>query len=411
MSQHPYYQRVWLIARYERGPLAPYLGAFAAFLERKGYSYSTGQLYIREAGRFSCWLGRERVDLAELDEEAIQTYLRVRRRGIRSPVKSGPCLQLLDYLRQARIARSPPAEPATPRARCLRDYREHLRRNQGLAEETIRRRTRIVGGFLARCFGDGEELDFARLRPKDVVDHILGRSRRCAPVTVEGDVSALRSFFRFLEFRGEAAADLLASVPVIHSWKRTSLPVSLTPGQVDLLLDQCDCRTAVGRRDLAMLLLLVRLGLRAIEVRRLTLDDVDWAAASIAVEGKNGQCNRLPLPKDAGEALAAYVRWGRPPCPSRCVFIRAAAPYRPFASSCAVAHAVRRALKRAGLEPPRRGSHLLRHTCATGMLAQGASLPEIGQILRHRRTETTAIYAKLDLKELRPLVPPWLEGG
>jgi site-specific recombinase XerD len=224
-------------------------------------------------------------------------------------------------------------------------------------------------------------------------------------------VTALRSFLRFLYQRGDITSDLASALPSVANWRLSHLPKSLLPEQVERLLASCDRQTAIGRRDFAILLLLARLGLRAGEVVALTLEDLDWEAGAFTVHGKGNRREQLPLPEDAGDALVDYLRHGRPPCTSRRVFIRGRAPHQGFSSSVAVCDVVRRALVRAGLNPPFKGAHLLRHSLATSMLRGGASLGEIGDILRHCRPETTQIYAKVDLDALRALTPPWPGGG
>jgi site-specific recombinase XerD len=195
-------------------------------------------------------------------------------------------------------------------------------------------------------------------------------------------------------------------VPAVASWRLAGLPRALEPGLVAALLASCDQHSAAGRRDFAMLTLLARLGLRAGEVAALTLEDIGWRAGEITVRGKGTRCERLPLPADAGEAIARYLADGRP-VPfegARQVFLRARAPHRAMTAG-AVSGAVRTAGQRAGLGPVH--AHRLRHSAATGMLAEGASLTEIGQVLRHRRLLSTASYAKADVAALRALARPW----
>jgi integrase len=190
-----------------------------------------------------------------------------------------------------------------------------------------------------------------------------------------------------------------------------SLPRALSSNEVERLLAHCDRHTAEGRRDWAILLLLARLGLRAGEVVGLMLDDLDWERGELCIRASGGNSDRLPIPQDVGAALADYLRCLRPACSCRQVFVRMRAPHRGFASSVAICCIVRRALERAGLDPPHKGAHLLRHSVATHMLRQGASLAEIGELLRHRNQQTTMIYAKVDLDLLRPLALPWPGGA
>lgn len=223
-------------------------------------------------------------------------------------------------------------------------------------------------------------------------------------------VTALRSFFGFLRQRGDITSDLAGAIPTVANWRLTGLPLSLAPEQVEALLASCDQHTAIGQRDYAILLLLARLGLRAGEVVALTLDDIDWDTGTLTVRGKGGRQERLPLPQDVGEAMTNYLRQNRPHCALRRVFIRLHAPHCGFSSSSAIDDVVRRALVRTGLNPDHKGAHLLRHSLATRLLGSGASLEEIGQLLRHANPQTTEIYAKVDLRALRALAQPWPGG-
>jgi integrase/recombinase XerD len=223
-------------------------------------------------------------------------------------------------------------------------------------------------------------------------------------------VIALRSFFRFLYQRGETDNDLSPSALTVANWRLSGLPKFIEPEQVECLLQSCNQDTLIGQRDYVILLLLARLGLRAGDVVHMTLDDLDWEVGELMVRGKSQRQERLPLPQDVGKALARYLSHGRPRCSSRRVFIRIRAPHKGFSSSVAICNIVRRALVRAKLNPAFKGSHLLRHSLATQMLRGGASLAEIGEILRHQRLNTTQIYAKVDLAALRALAQSWPGG-
>jgi site-specific recombinase XerD len=224
-------------------------------------------------------------------------------------------------------------------------------------------------------------------------------------------VTALRSFLRYLFVRGIVATDLATCVPTIATWSLSNVPRFLAREQIQKILASCDKETAIGKRDYALLLLLARLGLRAGEVVALTLDDFDWEAGLVTVRGKGKRVAQMPVPSEVGTAIADYLSTGRPRCSSRRVFIRAKAPLTGFANSIAICSLVDRAMERAGVESEYRGSHVFRHSLATGMLNHGASLDEIGDLLRHRRPETTRIYAKVDLMSLRSIALPWPGGG
>jgi site-specific recombinase XerD len=223
--------------------------------------------------------------------------------------------------------------------------------------------------------------------------------------------TALRSFLRFARYRDYISADLAAAVPTVASWSMTSIPRSIEPDYVRRILAQCDRQSAVGCRDYAILLLLARLGLRAGEVAFLKLEDIDWKTGCLTVGSKGSNRSALPLPVEVGEAIATYLQEARPTSESRFVFLRTKAPIREFRSQVAILSVVRHALARAGIDSPRKGAHQFRHALACELLQQGASLPEIGQILRHRSPQTTAIYAKVDLASLCTLALPWPGGA
>lgn len=233
---------------------------------------------------------------------------------------------------------------------------------------------------------------------------ITGLLARERPRRGKNLVAALRSFLRFLYLDGRIEMPLAQAVPAVAGWKGASLPRWVAPDKVARLLGGCDRRTVVGRRDHAVLLCLSRLGLRVGEVAAMRLDDIDWHAGEIMVRGKGGTQERLPLPSDVGESIAGYLRRGRPPTQIRTVFLSARAPIAGMSTS-AIRAVVYRGCTRAGIR--RVSAHQLRHSAATAMLQAGATLPEVGQVLRHRRLDTTAMYAKVNHVALRELALPW----
>jgi len=217
-------------------------------------------------------------------------------------------------------------------------------------------------------------------------------------------------FLRFLIANGMCSAELDASIPVLAHWRLSSLPRYLQPDEVERVIASCDPATPVGKRDRAILLLLARLGLRAGDIVQLRMGDLDWKEAWIAVSGKGRRQTRLPLTQEVGDAIATYLRDARPQTNSDTAFIRSRAPFRAFASHSAVSVIVAQAMRRAGVSCPSGGAaHVLRHSAASSMLRQGASLQEIARILRHRSIETTQIYAKVDVVALRQIAQPWPE--
>jgi site-specific recombinase XerD len=323
-----------------------------------------------------------------------------------------PTLSLL--LRQLRQANVIPAlvAPAheSPLDRLERDYARFLTQERGLVQATLENYLPVARRFLSRRFG-ARRIRLDALRAKDVTNFILGDTSTFSPKRVQLTTSALRSFLGFLYQAGQLANNLAAAVPTVARGCLSGLPQSLEPEQVERLVGHCDQHCPAGRRDYAVLLLLARLGLRAGEVVQLSLEDINWEAGELLIRGKSARVDRLPLPPDVGRALVHYLKQGRPRCSSRRVFIRTKAPRQGFSGSAAIDGIVDRALTRAQLDPEHRGAHLLRHSLATRMLRGGASLTQIGQILRHQLPQTTEIYAKVNLTALRALAQPWPGGA
>ena len=288
-------------------------------------------------------------------------------------------------------------------------YAQYLREARGLASATIVNYVPFIRRVLRDRFGDGP-VRLSRLSARDVVRFVQRQAPRLHLKRAKLLTSALRSFLRYARYRGAVTLDLAAAVPVVANWSMPSIPRAIGTDQVRQLLASIDRCTAMGRRDYAIVLLLARLGLRSGEVAVLELDDLDWDAGQVSVQGKGGQRTALPLPADVGEAIAAYLSDGRPRSTSRRVFLRSKAPIRGFLSQCAIGSIIRHALQRAGIQAPTTGAHQFRHALATQMLRHGAALTEIGAILRHRSPETTKIYTKVDLEALRTLALPWPGG-
>ena len=356
-----------------------------------------------------CYNARSRLKTSR--EEHIEKFLRYRRdRGHGRGGDPSTLRSLLGTLREKEITSSPvAARDANAFDDIQTSFSQYLIDERGLNPATVAWYVFETRAFLSACFGKGS-VSLGQLSSPDIVQYVLHRARSTSPRTAQRTVTALRSFLRFLQQRGDIATNLAGSVPRVANWSGGGLPKYLPAAEVELLLDSCNRQTAEGRRNRAILLLLARLGLRAGEVVHLTLDDIDWDAGELLIRGKGGRQDRLPIPADVGKAVATYIRSVRPSCLSRRVFIRLNAPHQGLAGASNIGYVVRRALRRAGLKPSFTGSHLLRHSLATRMLRGGASLTEIGKILRHQLPSTTAIYAKVDLAALRALAQPWPGG-
>lgn len=394
------------------GLAPPDVEGFAALLSEQGYARSTRKEQLRLVAHLSRWLEQRGFEEGEVDEERIVEFLRYRSgRGLVARSNAAVLKLLLRHLRDTGVVREPvPTVDGSGRLAIERGYSEYLAQERGLCPVTLVNYLALVRRFLRKRFGRGR-IDLKELRPAEISRFIIRYAESFSRSRAKLLVTALRSFLRFLHVRGEIGVDLASAVPAVANWRLSNLPKSITPSEVRRLLRGSNQRTVTGRRDYAILLLLARLGLRAGEVVSLTLEDLDWQAGEITVRGKGARYDRLPLPPDVGKALAAYLCHGRLPCSTRRVFIRTRAPRRGFANSVAVSTVVRRALERVGLDPVLKGAHLLRHTLATNMLRKGASLAEIGEILRHRQVQTTQIYAKVDLRALRTLAQPWPRGA
>lgn len=301
-----------------------------------------------------------------------------------------------------------PSAPLGALAKLMDDYRRWMITDRGLTSRTVGRYEKSARCFLAwRAAAAGGGTGAEDLNAGPVSTYLLAEvSRGLAPGSLQGRVAELRSLLRFLYLQGVTAAALAEAVPPVPGWKDRAVPRRLAAGQVRTLLDNCDQTTLTGVRDFSMLLLLARLGLRAAEVAGLGLDDVDWRAGELVVRGKARREERLPLPTDVGEALAAYLVEVRPRVRSRTLFLTVAAPPRPMWPTT-VSQMVWRQCRRAGLAPVR--AHRLRHALATDLLDKGVTFPEIAQVLRQRDLATTAGYAKVDHAALRKLALPWPE--
>jgi len=384
------------------GPLGRFAAGFAADLTgRLGYSPLTAVNHLYVMAHLSRWMAGRGLVPAELSAELAEEFAAARHAmGYTSFVSVRGLAPLLGYLRDRGVLPLAAGPAAVTAAEVLAEgYRSYLAGERGLAAGSIELYVRE-----ARRFLDGRADRAGELTAADVTQFVMAGCGRRGPGAARNMVAALRSLLGYLHLAGLVPGGLAGAVPAVAGCRDAGLPRALPDGQVAALLASCDRGRPAGLRDFAVLTLLARLGLRAGEVAALELEDVDWRGGQLAVRGKGGSLERLPLTADAGGAIASYLRDGRPPGGSRKVFLRACAPYDGLTAS-AVKLAVRRACDRAGL--PQAGAHRLRHTAATGMLRAGVPLEEIGQVLRHRAAATTAIYAKVDDSRLSILARPW----
>ena len=359
--------------------------------------------------RFSKWLRDRQFDLHKVDEAAVNRFLK-RDPGVVHSCESATLRRLLSILRQIGVTLAKAPVPRNCHQRFIDAYQHYLLQERGLAESTLEYFVRFAEQFLSDRFSNGD-LNLSDLCAEDVTDFVQSRAHQLSPGRAKLLVTALRSLLRYMRHQGQISVDLARCVPPVAMWSLSLLPKFLPAGTVQRLLDHYERETPQGKRNYAVLLLLARLGLRACEIVALELDDIDWDNSRITIRSKGGRLAQMPLLSDIGEAIALYLRFGRPRCTCRRVFLRHRAPVRGFAHSITVSTIVRRALIDAGVGSARKGAHLFRHTLATNLLRHEASLDEIGELLRHQSPNTTALYAKVDLMALRTLALPWPGGA
>lgn len=397
------------------GLFGSHFDSFIATGVQLGFARSTVQQQLRLLGKLERWLKAKRLALVDLQEQEVHRFLeRQRRRGRLWKGDARTAWRFLEYLREKGAVPSPePKVDEAPLAALQRRYENYLHKERGLSPVTSAQYWYFLRNFLVERFGDAPSglVRLCELVPGDISGFLLrfvrsGSSGRARRIT-----TALRSFLRFLFQHGETGVDLTGAVPTVPAYRLVEVPKYLTQVEVERVVHACERNSALARRDRAIILLLARLGLRAGEVLALELDDIDWRAGVLTVRGKGGYHDRLPLPADVGKAMATYLRQDRPCSTTRRIFIRSNAPHDGFSHTSSISTIVRRALARAGLQPSVKGAHILRHSLATGMLRSGASLGEIGEILRHRTPSSTEIYAKVDINGLRSLALPWPTKG
>lgn len=389
--------------RLRGGAMGSHLDGFTDWLEGRGYLPTIVQRKVRDAVRFATWAVSEGID--DLDEAAHGRYLEhledrgcLRYRNGRLARIGGRWL--VEWLIECGVV-ADARETPHPEPKLLREYFAWMRDHRGARDSTIETYRPEITRLIEEL-GDRPEAYEAKV----ICSFVLGRTSEHGLATAKRVVAAVRSFLRFLSATGQCDVRLVDAVPAIAEWRLSRLPRYIDAEQVDRLIESCDATTPVGLRDRAVLLLLTRLALRASDVAGLTLDDLDWEQARIRVSGKSRREVWLPLSQDVGDAVIDYLNTSRQDVASDCVFTKTIAPCAPMSRS-SVSNTVTRALKRTGIVAPSRGAHLLRHSAATAMLREGATLHEIGAVLRHASIETTFHYAKVDADLLRMVALPW----
>lgn len=382
------------------------IGEYERELAESGYNGMVVRQHLHSIAHLGVWLPIAGVLLEAVDEDAVVAFDQ-HRPVCRCPGTSRDrgrhvvsCVRVfVRYLREQGVVQTVGAQPAVPGA-LVGEFCRWLRANRGVVATTLSSYQKYVAD-LVDCLG----ADPSTYSARGLRDFVATRYRHYRCTSIRMVLAAIRTFLRYLAAEGRCRSGLEQALVSPANWSQQSLPRGLTGEQVDRVLTLCPA-TTTGIRDRAILLLLLRLGLRAGDVAGLHLSDVCFDTATIRVSGKGGREVRLPLPQDVGDAVLEYLRIRRQVQSER-VFVRATAPFEPFRSTRAVGHVARSALKRAGVQPPSSGAHVFRHTAACQMLREGAGLESIAEVLRHRSIETTSLYAKVDQQLLEQVAQPW----
>jgi len=387
------------------------ISKFVYALSGQGYVQYTVYKKIKVISKLGRWLKRNELSIKDLDEAKVEKFIyylkktNCLQRGNQATLK-----QLINFLREENVISAPVTKPDDCKIEIISNsFSKYLKSERGLSQSTMDKYLPNIRLFLKERFGK-KDIFLDKLLPTDISGFILRHAHTMSIGCTRSMITALRIFFSFLYQRGKIYIDLAATVPFVSRWQDEPVPKFLKPEQVKRILDACDQKTPMGKRNYAVLLLLARLGLRAGEITNMELEDISWEAGEIMIKGKSKREHKLPLPDEVGKAIAAYIRYGRPRCSSRKVFIRMKAPIQGFTGSANVCTIVRQSLKDAGIKKDFKGAHLFRYTLATNMLSGGAAIKEIGQILGHQSPSTTETYTKVDISALRKIAQPWPGG-
>jgi integrase/recombinase XerD len=393
----------------------PYLQSFEQSFAAQNYTPWTLRTYragLRCLGRL---MDAEGVEPSGLTPDLADRLARQIPAGSKSTVRPHRLARrFAQHLIDLGVASPPPlTEAQVARAELFADYEAYLIKQRGLSPRTIYHTLRFANRFLDHCFGD-RQVNLPAITATDAVafvQHLLLRKQPFRDKTVG---THLRTFFQYLFGRGITATNLALCVPRATKRWNARLPRHLSPDEVEAVLASVQTNPRHGARDYAMLLVMARLGLRAPEVVAMQLDDIDWRAGELLVRGKGQRHDRLPIPPDVGDAISRYLRNDRISTTSRALFVTLRAPHGSFKNGQVVNDILKQAFAATGVKPPTPyvGSHVLRHSLATKMVRAGASLEEVGDMLRHRSRASTMIYAKLDIDGLRSIAQPWpVVGG
>jgi integrase/recombinase XerD len=407
-----YFEKPLVFEGIESADFKSYLDSFAQDLNAIGFAREHARSQLRGAAHLCVWAELQGVQVEGFCEEFVSSF-RLHlpackcpgpERG-RSASVAGWALRFVEHLRRVGILPTVVVDQAEPHPILLQNFLIWMRQHRGVGEATLEHYQYHLADLL-ECLGD----DPSRLTALKLRDFVQQQSRNYSSSGGTKKLfTAVRMFLRYLTVEGKCPAELNFALPPLAGWSQKAVPNHLPAQDVESLISGCDAADKVGARDRAILLLLARLGLRAGDVANLRISDISWPQATIRLKGKSHREALLPLPQDVGDAILAYLEFGRPHVESNHVFLRCCAPFRSFAHGGPISLIVRRAFLRTGIKTPSLGSHILRHSVASEMLRQGTPLYGIASVLRHRTIDTTTIYAKVDLDLLRQVAQPWPE--
>lgn len=400
------------LRRLRAGISGPHIDAFADDLERDGYAPASAVRYIRAASHLGCFVQRKNGALEDIDLKLLDAFCRHLRRCRCPHFKRGKISYHAQFgvklfyrhLIRRGVCRDESEQSQNQTPPLVTAFCDWFRTHRGVKEPTLRQYARGATALI-RVLGE----NIAEWNARALRDFLLEHASKCGTPTTQALITSVRAFLRFLNFRGEVRDDLALAIPAVAHWRLARLPRCLATEEVKRLLAACNGTNPGQLRDRAILLMLTRLGLRSGDIARLRLTDIDWASGTLQVVGKGRYQVRLPLPQDVGDALLRYLEVRPSNIGTDHIFVRSIAPYRPFTSGDGVSSVVKHALKRANIDAPAKGAHLLRHTAATEMLRNGVPLDQAGLVLRHRSIDMTAYYAKVDVAFLKQVAQPWPE--
>lgn len=400
------------VARLQSGPMAQQLPSIAEALHQERYPPETIRRYVRVADGLGRWLSEHGLSLAETDETILARYRGDTGRRDKGQLRAAGrgLAKLLALLRVQGAVGEPVRSTGSEGDRLVAAFDFHLQHVAGLMPGTRSWYLRYAMLFV-KATADAESFDIAKVTPQAITDFVCAEAAKLKPSACAAPATGMRVFLRFLVTSKGLPPGVTGAVPTIRQWKLASLPKHLSADEVDRTLATCDEQSPAGKRDRAILLLLVRLALRAGEVARLRLSDIDWREGAVRIySAKSVRERMLPLPSDVGQALAEYLRDSRPTSAQPYVFLRTRAPFSPITGCSTVSGIAKRHLKLAGISIPGLSAHSFRHTAATQMVRRGASFKQVADVLGHRLLETTNIYAKLDEETLQQVALPWPGG-